>query len=296
MTSINNRYSYLLKQSKSSLTYICKEKKFTYNKNSNRLELLHNILKNEYDGDIFINFINYSDVNPENYKQRYNNLKKLKNSELCNMLKNYNLTHNGSKKYLIERILAYEYYKKILTLEKQKTLDYYKYVHNLLYIPQVNYINDNYNNYDIDLIYKPYEFFNIEEYIKHLENLKALNNYVLINEHLSVLNQEWYQFVQYNLIEAGWNFNTINYDEVIMDTVNNKYKNNNDNTLTVNNIETYTYNSNTCENCIICMCAIEKNDKCKKLCCGHIFHSECIDTWLNRVLECPICRKNINKI
>ena len=290
MTSINNRYSYLLKQSKSALKSVCKEKKYTYNRNSNRLELIHNILKNEYDGDIFVNFINYSDVDPENYKQRYNQLKNLKNNELCTILKNYNLTRNGSKKYLLERILTYEFYKKILNLETQYHFEYYKSIHNLLCIPQVNYINDNYNNYDIDLIYKPYEFFNIDEYIKHLENLKTINNYNLINEHLSVLSPEWYQFVQYNLVEAGWSFNTINYDDVIMETVDNKYKDNTDNISTINNIKSYTYNKNKCENCTICMCNIEKNDSCKKLCCGHIFHSECIDMWLNRVLECPICR------
>lgn len=293
MTSITNRYIDLIKYSKSLLTNICKEKNYTYNKNSKRIQLIHNILKNEYDADVFINFINYSDVDPEVYNRRLDHLKQLKNADLYRLLKNYNLTQNGSKKYLIERIITHEYYKKILTLDIQKYLESYKLNYNLLYIPQVNYMNDNYNNYDIDLIYKPYEFFNIEEYIKHLENLRELNNYVLINDHLSALTPSWYQFVQYNLIQAGWNFNNINYDDVIQDAVNNKYKENTDNKLKLNTIEVYKYNSNQCENCTICMCTIVKGDQCKKLSCEHIFHSDCIDSWLHRVLECPICRKNV---
>ena len=35
------------------------------------------------------------------------------------------------------------------------------------------------------------------------------------------------------------------------------------------------------------------NEECKKLECGHIFHSDCIDNWLKRTLECPMCRNII---
>ena len=38
---------------------------------------------------------------------------------------------------------------------------------------------------------------------------------------------------------------------------------------------------------------IEENEDCKKLECGHIFHSACIDNWLKRTLECPMCRNII---
>ena len=36
----------------------------------------------------------------------------------------------------------------------------------------------------------------------------------------------------------------------------------------------------------VCMCEIEENEECKKLKCGHIFHSNCIDNWIKRTLEC----------
>ena len=54
-----------------------------------------------------------------------------------------------------------------------------------------------------------------------------------------------------------------------------------------------TLNSEKTCSCIVCMCEIEENEECKKLECGHIFHSACIDNWLKRTLECPMCRNII---
>ena len=56
--------------------------------------------------------------------------------------------------------------------------------------------------------------------------------------------------------------------------------------------KTFNLNDNN-NNCIVCMCEIEENEECKKLKCGHMFHSNCIDNWLKRTLECPMCRNII---
>ena len=48
---------------------------------------------------------------------------------------------------------------------------------------------------------------------------------------------------------------------------------------------------------IICSICLEKiNDKCNnlKLKCAHIFHNDCINTWLNTNNKCPLCRIIIN--
>jgi hypothetical protein len=34
------------------------------------------------------------------------------------------------------------------------------------------------------------------------------------------------------------------------------------------------------------------NDKISKLSCGHIYHNDCIKTWLKNKLICPYCRTN----
>ena len=42
--------------------------------------------------------------------------------------------------------------------------------------------------------------------------------------------------------------------------------------------------------CIICMEKFEENEKVKQLKCGHIFHGDCIDQWLEKEKKCPFCK------
>lgn len=294
--SIKERFVYLQKLNKNgseSLINIYKTNNYNYDKNNNKLKLIHNILKNEYTPTIYNSFINYIEVDKIELSNRVCYLNTLNKNNIQNILKNYNLPQNGYKNIIIDRIIKYEFYNKVLSLSDQLHFINYKNQKNLIYIPEINFISNNYDYYDIDLVYYPYEFYNIDEYIKHLENLKHLNKFLLINEHLLILSPEWLRYIQFNLVENGWEFNSINYDEVISETVNNKYVENNNNKSITNNISTFNYECNKCDNCVICMENINKNEKCKKLICGHIFHSNCVDTWLNRVLECPICRKTI---
>lgn len=58
-----------------------------------------------------------------------------------------------------------------------------------------------------------------------------------------------------------------------------------DNCHPINYIKT-----NQDENCVICICNIEENEKIRKLPCHHIFHDECIMTWLSNHSTCPICK------
>jgi len=45
------------------------------------------------------------------------------------------------------------------------------------------------------------------------------------------------------------------------------------------------------ENCVICLCAITKEDRVRKLPnCNHSFHRCCIDQWLLRNASCPTCK------
>ena len=45
------------------------------------------------------------------------------------------------------------------------------------------------------------------------------------------------------------------------------------------------------EECTICLNELEKDTN--KLICGHIFHTTCINIWLNIKSSCPICRQII---
>ena len=47
------------------------------------------------------------------------------------------------------------------------------------------------------------------------------------------------------------------------------------------------------EECIICLSTFEKNDKLRTLPCQHSFHGRCIDVWMDRSSQCPMCKQSI---
>ena len=55
------------------------------------------------------------------------------------------------------------------------------------------------------------------------------------------------------------------------------------------------------KNCVICMEDFKNGDISTNLPCLHMFHTNCIQTWLNTQNTCPICKfelteENINNI
>lgn len=50
----------------------------------------------------------------------------------------------------------------------------------------------------------------------------------------------------------------------------------------------------TIKNCTICFEDFKMNDRVRELCCAHIFHPDCVDTWLiGHSNCCPYCREEI---
>lgn len=47
------------------------------------------------------------------------------------------------------------------------------------------------------------------------------------------------------------------------------------------------------QNCSICQDAIKKGEQCRKLKCNHIYHIDCIDPWLQKNMNCPMCREKV---
>lgn len=45
--------------------------------------------------------------------------------------------------------------------------------------------------------------------------------------------------------------------------------------------------------CSICLNKIETNEYIRKLKCNHLFHKKCVDKWLKKNQNCPMCRKTI---
>lgn len=50
-------------------------------------------------------------------------------------------------------------------------------------------------------------------------------------------------------------------------------------------------------NCAICQDRMEAQNPTRKIrACGHSFHTECIDTWFERSVSCPVCRHDIREL
>jgi len=46
--------------------------------------------------------------------------------------------------------------------------------------------------------------------------------------------------------------------------------------------------------CSICITELEPGDRVRRVSgCGHTFHCSCIDLWLLRRADCPLCKRNV---
>ncbi|WOG93159.1 hypothetical protein DCAR_0312440 [Daucus carota subsp. sativus] len=52
--------------------------------------------------------------------------------------------------------------------------------------------------------------------------------------------------------------------------------------------------SDPVKECVVCLEWFKKGEKCMRLVgCNHVFHSKCVNSWLIKVLNCPICRGSV---
>jgi hypothetical protein len=50
-----------------------------------------------------------------------------------------------------------------------------------------------------------------------------------------------------------------------------------------------------CEDCPICLTAPQAGDSVRRLAgCGHTFHRSCVDLWLLRSADCPLCKRKVS--
>mmetsp|Transcript_34702 Transcript_34702/g.51818 ORF Transcript_34702/g.51818 Transcript_34702/m.51818 type:complete len:86 (+) Transcript_34702:3-260(+) len=47
--------------------------------------------------------------------------------------------------------------------------------------------------------------------------------------------------------------------------------------------------------CMICLGDFAIGDECRRLPCRHVFHTSCVDEWLRRCTDCPICKDNVDR-
>lgn len=64
----------------------------------------------------------------------------------------------------------------------------------------------------------------------------------------------------------------------------------------IHSLKTYAYKKkgkkSEKQSCVICLNDLQKGEKIIETHCEHLFHDECLITWLKTNISCPMCRKN----
>jgi hypothetical protein len=47
--------------------------------------------------------------------------------------------------------------------------------------------------------------------------------------------------------------------------------------------------------CMICLSDFEPGERLRRLPCAHVYHQPCIDEWLHRCTDCPLCKTNVEQ-
>lgn len=50
------------------------------------------------------------------------------------------------------------------------------------------------------------------------------------------------------------------------------------------------------DKCTICISEFTEGEELRKLPCKHIFHPQCVDTWLVQNSHCPVCKSDVNEV
>lgn len=62
---------------------------------------------------------------------------------------------------------------------------------------------------------------------------------------------------------------------------------------TLNSSRPFSYDASG-EDCLVCLSGLEAGDRVRRLACGHVFHCDCLDGWLDEMnLRCPLCRSSL---
>ena len=53
-------------------------------------------------------------------------------------------------------------------------------------------------------------------------------------------------------------------------------------------------NNNSNNKCVICLSEFELGDQVSALPCAHVFHTDCIASWIKKHCQCPVCKFNVS--
>ena len=135
------------------------------------------------------------------------------------------------------------------------------------------------------------DYLNYEAINRSIPQNININNYNFINNGVGVqssLNEifdtDSESISSFSSSDSDYNNDTYSFEEEVEE----------DDNFCLEFINTIKLNSNKKQECIICKDKLCKEQEVYILPCGHIFHKDCISTWLKKKAECPTCRTDID--
>lgn len=124
------------------------------------------------------------------------------------------------------------------------------------------------------------------------------NHYVYYNETNDDYEQFLGTYLAFDILACGLIISFIKtcYDKVLM-RVNERRRNNHENLLT--NYEHVTilckedFSNDICSICLDNLYDEEEHKEIIKIKCNHMFHKECLEPWLRKQRNCPLCKNKI---
>jgi len=273
-------------------------------KSLKKKELIEKIIKYEIEHNIQIDINN---TNSNEYTEH--NLKTFNKLFLEKICKKLCLSYNGSKRFLIERIIVFQETGKKLKLKEQMLIEQNKSKHSIN--GYINYNPDKtinevilpnsiifkeYNIYDYQKdIYYPEDVLNIVHFALHIKILHDENLYFQLNSTIVHLYDTEIKLLYdiYSKLNINIHINSISYTDHIEEVVNNKY-NKKDVSNIISKFKSKEYKGkNDKHQCTVCLENIKKGENITKLDCEHIFHTDCINEWVSRDNTCPCCRVSL---
>jgi hypothetical protein len=148
-------------------------------------------------------------------------------------------------------------------------------------------LNLSYREEDInDILYNFYLHFNIEITIEQIRDVNTnirngIHDIMILNNYNNNFNNLFL-----TLINNLRNVQSEEQEDIKITLDEDEY----------NKLEKIKIEETTEENCSICIEKIEKGNEVIKLPCGHLFHDNCIKSYLlNYDYKCPLCRHDIGK-
>ena len=132
----------------------------------------------------------------------------------------------------------------------------------------------------------------IEQFKEKIENYSKEENAgkeTILYHYLVEMNNQILQ----SLNDNSPNIDNMTYEELLALEDQIGYVNKGFKKEDIKKIKSEKYNIDQVINCVICQDDIKKGEIIRKLNCNHIFHSNCIDTWLSKEKNCPFCKKEI---